>query len=286
MQNLKQKLPWWLKILSKLILSRLPFSYLTWKKAGLFEHGQMQSVEYAYQVFSEHFKLANPALKFTSLELGPGDSLLSAIISKSFGGSISYLVDSVNFANSDLKIYHQAEQFLADKKLLTPIIYSQTSLEEIFQSYSSHYLTSGLQSLRSLKSQSVDFIWSQAVLEHIRKEEFLDTMLELRRIIRPNGVCSHAVDLKDHLGGALNNLRFPENLWESNFMTSSGFYTNRIRYSEMLDIFVQANFSYEVVSLIQWQTLPTPKIKIARKFRTLPDEELCISGFSVILRPN
>lgn len=96
---------------------------------------------------------------------------------------------------------------------------------------------------------SIDFIWSQAVLEHIRKSEFLDTMLELHRILRPNGVCSHVVDLKDHLGGALNNLRFSEKLWESNFMASSGFYTNRIRYSEMLDIFHQAGFSVEVVNV-------------------------------------
>jgi predicted SAM-dependent methyltransferase len=140
--------------------------------------------------------------------------------------------------------------------------------------------------LRSLKSQSVDFIWSQAVLEHIRKAEFLDTMLELRRIIRADGVCSHVVDLKDHLGGGLNNLRFPENLWESNFMSSSGFYTNRIRYSEMVDIFTQAGFSVEIVKVSRWQGVPTPRSKIAENFRNLSDEELCISGFSVLLRPN
>lgn len=45
MQNLKQKLPWWLKIASKLILARLPLSYQIWKKSGLFEHGHMQSVQ-------------------------------------------------------------------------------------------------------------------------------------------------------------------------------------------------------------------------------------------------
>ncbi|MFM6038690.1 MAG: hypothetical protein ACKPBC_14215 [Sphaerospermopsis kisseleviana] len=286
MHNLKQKLPWWLKVASKLILARLPLSYQIWKKYGLFEHGHMQSVQYAYQVFSKHFELVNPPPNFISLELGPGDSVLSAIISKSFVGSISYLVDSGNYASSDLKIYHQAEKLLADKKLLTPIIQNQASLEEICQSYCSHYLTSGLESLRSIKSQSVNFIWSQAVLEHIRKAEFLDTMLELRRIIRPDGVCSHVVDLKDHLGGSLNNLRFTENLWESNFMASSGFYTNRIRYSEMIDIFAQAGFSVEVVSLKQWQTLPTPKAKMSENFRNLSDEELCISGFSVLLRPN
>ena len=216
---------------------------------GLFEHGHMQSVTYAYKVFNKHFEKVNPQPGFVSLELGPGDSLLSAILSKTAGGSASYLVDSDKFASDDLRIYQEMESFLQAKGLLEPVLTSKTSLEEICQNHSSQYLTSGLRSLQSLPSESIDFIWSQAVLEHIRKVDFLDTMRELRRVIRPNGTCSHVIDLKDHLGSALNNLRFSERVWESDFMANSGFYTNRIRYSEMMDMFRQAGFSVEVVDV-------------------------------------
>ena len=41
-------------------------------------------------------------------------------------------------------------------------------------------------------------------------------------MIRPGGLCSHVVDLKDHLGGALNNLRFSQRVWESRTMAGSG----------------------------------------------------------------
>ena len=288
MKKIKSVIPWWLKILSKLILSRLPVSYNLWKSIGLFEHGQMESIEYSFQVFEKHFSKSKLPPQFISLELGPGDSLLSALIAKAHGGSVSYLVDSGNYANQNLEIYKSAEKFLKTHYAGTitfPDTSSLNSLKEICDAYSCHYLTSGLASLKLLETESIDFIWSQAVLEHVRQAEFLETMVELRRILKPNGICSHVVDLRDHLGGALNNLRFTDKLWESDFMASSGFYTNRIRYSEMLDIFSKAEFLVEVTHITRWEALPTAKLKMADRFKSFPDSELCISGFSVLLKP-
>jgi hypothetical protein len=37
--------------------------------------------------------------------------------------------------------------------------------------------------------------------------------------------------------------------WESVFMTNSGFYTNRIGYTEMVSIFREAGFSVEVLTV-------------------------------------
>jgi hypothetical protein len=62
-------------------------------------------------------------------------------------------------------------------------------------------------------------------------------MTECRRVLSDTGVASHSVDLKDHLEGGLNNLRFSEKLWESDFFVNSGFYTNRIQFYEMLNHF-------------------------------------------------
>ena len=283
--SLKPYLPWWFKIFAKIMMSRLPFPYRSWKRLGLFEHGYMQSLTYAHKVFSQHFERVNLEPGFISLELGPGDSILSAILSKAAGGAQSYLVDSGDFATHDTRTYQEMEAFLQVKGLLDPALANDASLDEICRIYSAKYLTEGLKSLKRLPSQSIDFIWSQAVLEHVRKEEFFDTMQELRRIIHANGICSHVIDLKDHLGGALNNLRFSDQLWESNFMARSGFYTNRIRYSEMVEFFKEAGFSVEVVDLRKWQTLPTSRSNMSSEFKYLPDDELCISGFTVLLKP-
>ncbi|VEP13241.1 conserved hypothetical protein [Hyella patelloides LEGE 07179] len=150
---------------------------------------------------------------------------------------------------------------------------------------STDYLTEGLQSLKTIQSESVDFVFSHAVLEHVRLTEFFDTMKEIRRIIRPNGVCSHCIDLKDHFVSSLNNLRFSQKIWESSIITNSSFYTNRLRYSQLLQLFKEACFETEVVTTTRWPHLPIPKQKMSSEFQSLPQEELCISGFDVILKP-
>jgi SAM-dependent methyltransferase len=149
-----------------------------------------------------------------------------------------------------------------------------------------HYEVEGIHSLRNIADGTVDFIWSQAVLEHVFQDQFSEILYELRRILRPDGVCSHRIDLRDHLGGAINNLRFSSPLWESEFMRHSGFYTNRIRYNTMLTLFKMASFNVEVLQINRWHQLPVPRTKLSQEFRTLPDDDLLISGFDVLLTPH
>ena len=62
--------------------------------------------------------------------------------------------------------------------------------------------------LAHLPTNSVDFCLSNAVLEHVPKRDLALVAAELFRVLNRNGICVHRVDLKDHLGGGLNNLRF------------------------------------------------------------------------------
>lgn len=281
------RLPWWLKLGAKLVLSRLPLGYAAWQRLGLFRHGCMDSSRYAIQVFEAHTERAGvkSALRGKMiLELGPGDSLSSAIIAAAHDAH-TILVDSGSFVRADIEPYVELERELARNGLRPPDLYSCLTIEDILDRCNARYMTRGLESLRQIETQAVDLIFSQAVLEHVRLSEFNETMHELRRVLRPDGVCSHRVDLRDHLGGGLNNLRFRESLWESGFFSRSGFYTNRIRYSRMLEFFRSAGFAVEVVGLERWNPLPIRRDRLAREFRALSDEELSISAFDVILRP-
>jgi len=248
----------------------------------------MEQPDYAYRIFKEHFDrsgFSRSTAGFTSLELGPGDTLFSAMIAYAFGFAGSYLVDVGPFARYDLPLYRAMAAYLLKMGLPPPEMANLSSLDELLAACGAQYLTSGLLSLRSIPDQCVDFVWSQAVLEHIRKAEFFDTICELRRVIRNDGVCSHTVDLKDHLGGALNNLRFSDRCWESDFMADSGFYTNRLRYSEMLHIFQQSGFEVDMISVNRWDSVPTPRAKLAEGFNHFSNYELNVSGFNVVLRP-
>jgi SAM-dependent methyltransferase len=282
----KQHIPWQLKIALKLVLSRIPFNYRLWKKARLFELGGMERPEYAVGVFRRHFDgaaFARRTGEFTALEIGPGDSLSSALIARAFGASHTYLVDVGPFASTDLASYCRLASHLRGLGLQPPDVENCSTFEQFKAACSAEYLTKGLASLRKIPTASVDFVWSHAVLPHVRRHDFLPTLLELRRIQRPDGVGSHHLGFGDILGGKMNDLRFSDRIWESSFMANSGFYTNRLRYEELLGLFRQAGFEPEIRDVTRWKTLPTPRRKMAQPFASLPEKDLQVSGLDVVL---
>ncbi len=279
---------WWLKILAKIVLSRLPFGYRFWQRLSLFRHGAMDNPEYVLRNFEKHYAAAatpGAGQAFTALELGPGDTLASALVVNGKGGGACWLVDVGEFARKEIDIYRGIAADLRNRGVPAPDLRDVDDVQAMLGQCHAQYLSNGLTGLRTIPDASVDFIWSQAVLEHIRKDDFADTMEELRRVLRPNGVCSHRVDLRDHLSAGLNNLRFPDMVWESSFFASSGFYTNRIGFSEILAVFQAAGFAVEVRAVDRWVNLPLPRVKMAAQFRDRSGNDLSISGFDVVAWP-
>lgn len=99
---------WALKIAAKLLVSRLPLPYGFWKTIGLFRHGRMDSADYPIKIFNLYITRACPLglpNDAVILELGPGDSVASALLGFSKGARQVYLVDVGNFARSDVAFY-------------------------------------------------------------------------------------------------------------------------------------------------------------------------------------
>jgi hypothetical protein len=281
-----QHVPWQLKIAAKVILSRVPLSPRLLNKAGVFRTNAMQDPGYAVGVFRRHFQNALFTRKdqpFVVLELGPGTYASSVVIARAFGASSAYAVDVTPFATNDISQYHLLEQYLRKMGLGPPSLANCSNLDDVMRACNGQYLSNGLESLKRIPTASVDFMFSHTVLQHIRRKDFIPLLAELRRIQRVDGVGSHTISISDILGGNLNDLRFSEPTWESNFMASSGFYTNRIRYNEFLKDFKEVGFVPEVYRTARWESLPTPRNKMAPEFAALPESELQISGFDVYL---
>lgn len=288
MASLRSKIPWHTRIAAKLILSRLPAGYAFWHRANLFSHGSMDQPNYAHDVFARHFHFAPFGRKdggYAALEIGPGDSAMSALVAKAYGAATCCLIDTGRFAATELAPYERLAALLKQRGMPVPDISGARTLEEVLTACGAQYKTDGLASLRELPSSSIDFIWSQAVLEHVRRVDFLPTMKELRRVLRPDGACSHRVDLADHLGGGLNNMRIPSRWWEKDWMARSGFYTNRLRLSEMLRFFQQAGFAPDLAAVSRWDTPPLARNALASEFHHLDDDDLLVRAFDVVLRP-
>jgi SAM-dependent methyltransferase len=291
---MKIYLPWWLKIILKLILSKLPIPYSIWARLGVFRHGCMNQPKQALDGFLMHADTANmlgwngKTPRFSRaginvLELGPGDSAFTAVIAKAMGAQRVWLVDAGFFAVTDINAYKSLFAFLRKQDFPLINIQDPQSFSQVLSQSDTTYLTGGTKSLSDIDDKSVDFCFSNAVLEHIPRQEMTLLASELERVLKSGGVCVHRVDLQDHLGGELNNLRFSERLWESSFFRNAGFYTNRIRFGEMISVYEQAGFSCNVPHIIHWNQLPTPRASLDAQFRSLPEKELLVKGFDLVL---
>jgi SAM-dependent methyltransferase len=208
---LKERLPWWVKMIAKAFLARLPLSGVLKQKLDIFRHGQMDDPAYAARIFAHHLaRFQKPLTPWTCLELGPGDSLFTALLAKAAGAEKIWLVDAGDFAATSVDSFKTlARQLTAEGKPVPDLSACQTRAE-VLAACNAVYLTNGLAGLKTIPEATVDFIFSNAVLEHVRKADMPETLAELARIMKPSGLQSHTVDLRDHLQNGLNNLRFSE----------------------------------------------------------------------------
>jgi len=276
---------WRLKILIKVILSRLPINYSTWKRFNIFKHGEMESFDYSKQIFEGHFKdmsklnlIPNPSI----LEVGPGDSLFSMIFSRKYSNNMFYFLDVGDFANKDINLYKGLIKKLINEGYLEKFdINEDFSFDELLNFSNAKYMTSGINDLKKLDNDSIDYIFSHSVLEHVRLFEIDELISQMYRVIKPGGIVSHNINYKDHLSESLNNLRFSSKTWESDLFANSGFYTNRIPATKMHSMFKNVGFKILRENFGKWDKLPIPRLKISDEFKAFSDEELinCTSSF-------
>jgi len=286
---IKKQIPWFIKIALKIIIARLPFNiHIFWRNIGIFRHGNMDDASYVFSNFMTLFNFASIDTKncngLNFLEVGAGDSIGSGVVASNFGMS-SFIIDVDSFATKDTKFY---------KKIITELDSSNsnnpkesfTSYEEMCEKLDITYLTEGTSSFKKIDDNSIDIIISQACLEHVRKKEFELFMNENFRVCKKGAISVHSIDFKDHLEYSLNNLRFSEKIWESEFMSSSGFYTNRLRYCDMKELFLKSGFEIIKEDLSTWNELPMKKAKCNLDFINYDESDLLVKEAIVVLKKN
>lgn len=276
--------PWWAKIGLKIIASRVPLSYDQWFKLGFFRHGMMDDFTYAKAIVARHTQAAFPdgvPAGATCLEIGPGDSVFTALSARHAGFSFSIMVDVGRFSRCTLEQFQQAAR---EAGIEPSRLGAWSSIDEALSALDARYLVEGLQSMKELPDNSVDLVYSQAVLEHIRAPEYTEFIAETHRVLKSGGFSSHQVDLRDHLGGGLNNLRFGSKIWESDLFSSSGFYTNRLSMEDSLAAFDAAGFTILRCEPQCFDRLPIRRDQLAPEFRSRNKSQLQTRDFYLLAR--
>jgi len=248
----------------------------------------MTNSDYAEKIFLGHYRqfLDQGEQPGVFLEKGPGGSLISGVLAISHGFEKAILIDVGDSASKDIELYKSIyHKYLPDKLGAFLDEYELTyDVIAALRSRGICYETDGLNSLKQVEPDFLAFSFSNAVLEHVKVDEFAETMTQLYRAHKPGSIGSHRIDFKDHLGGALNNLRFSKSIWESKYFPNSGFYTNRLRYKDIRDICVDIGFLVTAEKIDKWDQLPLNAKKMSHEFSVYDEGDLLISGADLILR--
>lgn len=155
---MRERLPWWVRIVAKLALSRLPVGYETWQRLGVFRHGAMDDPNYAIRVFDRHWARTGSRRAQTVLELGPGDSIATAVLAPSVGTRAT-LVDGGRYVDEDIDRYMDLASALRRRRRPSLDLSACSDVDDVLAVTGARYMTAGLTSLREVDTAGTDLVF-------------------------------------------------------------------------------------------------------------------------------
>jgi len=221
----------------------------------------------------------------TIAELGPGDTVATALFLLAFGAGRVICADRYTLLLDQAKNAAVARQVLAvlpeEQRLRLQAILSFDGRGRV------HWDTGRLQYLHTrdgnipLPDESIDIIVSNAVLEHVQD---LDSLFaDMHRTLRPGGIMVHAADLKSHgmhRTTALDFLAHNETLWRC--MTFYRGAPNRKRKSDYRRLIIRHGFTetcFKVTGTVSSGDIESFRQAFPGRAARFSDEDLSCGGF-------
>lgn len=134
------------------------------------------------------------------------------------------------------------------------------------------------------KDSTVDMIFSQAVMEHV--DDLDGTYAAMQHWLDPTGFVSHQIDFRCHgTANEWNGHWEYSDLYWSLVRGGRPYLINRQPYSVHLEMLRQAGFELiHAQEVIQESNLR--RDNLAKRFRSLSDNDLMTSGVHILARPN
>jgi SAM-dependent methyltransferase len=273
------------------------------------------SARYCYSVWMRHFvkinKFKNGYLG-TVVELGPGDSLGTGLASLLCGAERYYAVDAVEHANPDLDL--QILKELISIFRIGASIPDQLELPDVrpllddyaFPDYAPRDLgghryddlaravlqrnsrSSVVRYVRTddaqtnIPAESVDLIFSQAVLEHVDGLE--SVYASCYKWLKPGGLMSHQIDFKSHGTSSEWNghWAYPAPVWRL-IRGNRRYLLNRQPCGVHLRALKHAGFSVIAEERARLPSL-LQRSRLNGSLRDMPEDDLTTSGVFLIAR--
>jgi hypothetical protein len=280
---------WRLQVLKKMLLIRLPLSRqlrrLKRQLLGCKPDSQniSNTVQNFLQMRAELYRLGYSFYGSTVLEIGTGwfpaiPLLLSQDeVKQVYMSDLIPHMDEVTF-NEVRMFLRQAHGFDKDNIIKT--------IEDIPAVYIAPFDS------EKLPENSIDYVISRTVLEHISPEEMVSLFVSLRPKLSKNGLMVHLVDHSDHLEfndkniSRINFLTWSKRKHEGiNYLMRDG--ENRLRHHEYPALFKRAGFRVlsEQAFIHESSCKIAKTLQLAEPYAAMTPEQLAVLTSIYILAP-
>lgn len=250
---------WKLKVLIQFVLSKLPLGErINFFLQRLNQSHSVDKLETRILDLTSSLMKVNkylPLEGITVVEIGTGWEPVNAILLYLLGANICHTYDHVRHVRFELAklVISAINNKLGEISDITSIpatilsermsrISNTQDLDDLFAKSHIVYHAPGDASRTNLPDDSVDLVYSHAVLEHVPARMVLDITIESKRILKESGFAYHLIGLHDHYVGfdknisRVNFLKYSERLWAF-FVYNDISYHNRLREVEFLRLF-------------------------------------------------
>lgn len=174
------------------------------------------------------------------LELGPGGSIGFGLLALKHGARKYSAIESISHAFITEEQMSSYRKLLDDSdELINRYFIRDANNQYAYNKTFIEFIEAGQDSSYRLPDESIDIIYSCAVLEHVH--DLALCFSEMTRVLRGDGIMNHQVDLRDHIFSqkSLWFLNFSD-YWFDKFFKNTGEYVNRKRLSHY-EMLIQKN---------------------------------------------
>jgi SAM-dependent methyltransferase len=228
------------------------------------------------------------------LEIGSGWEPLIPLLHYLSGAEIVYLtdlrrlLDKNTFKAAVQSMQRKRETItqalrLSNEEFQSALAYDeQASLDAILQRFRLSYLAPCDCRSLPMPEESLDVVFSNAVLEHIPREIIAAILKEGRRILKPEGKMLHVVDNSDHWQhndssiSRINFLTLSDWVFRLTYINSIR-YQNRLRHSEYLSLLEECGLRIvrQDGKVDAGAMRDLPHLKLAPRFRQFSPQDVC-----------